>query len=705
MLASIALSIGITAQLAVAPPATRAVPVVDNLHGEELIDNYRWLEPLERDSSEVREWTTQQNEYTRSVLDGRPGRDELEARLAELMQIGSVSSPTMRGNLYFYTERKGDENQSVLYLRYGYDGEPHELINPNTLDEQGLYSLDWYRPNADGSLLAFGLSYAGDEMTVLYVMDVATGQWLADEISGKINFTGWLPDSSGFVYGVLEDPNDAYSRAFRVHELGRHPRHNPMLFMQEAPSRIPGADISRDGRWLIATTFEGWAQQDLHIVDMTKWRRTGEFERMPLAVGLGARFSSQVIVGDTLYMFTTLDAPNGILYAVDLNNPQRKNWKVVIPERDDAVLRGVSQARGMLIANYQRNATTRLERFRMDGTPIGEIDLPGLGSASISTHYDRTEAYFSFTSYNEPSSIYRIDLVTGDRELWERPDVPVDPSLVEVKQEWTASKDGTRVPMFIVHRKGLELNGENPTLLYGYGGFNISMTPSFTATNFPWFEAGGVYVVANLRGGGEFGQSWHRAGMLDNKQNVYDDFYAAAEHLIDRGYTRPERLAIFGGSNGGLLTGVAVTQRPDLFAAAISAVPLLDMLRYHEFLMARFWIPEYGSPEDPQQYQWLRAYSPYHNIEEGREYPAVLFTAGENDNRVHPLHARKMAAAMQAVATNDFQERPILLWVDRDAGHGAGKPLHLRIRDVADRWAFVMWQTGMEHGSASARIR
>ncbi len=703
MLLSILLSIALIGEIPSAPPPTAIDPVIETLHGQEIVDNYRWLEPLERESTAVKTWTTKQNEFTRAVLDSRPGRDILEERLSELMQIGSVSSPTMRGNLYFYTERQGDENQSVLYLRKGHDGEPRELLNPNTLDEQGLYSLDWYRPNHDGSLLAFGLSYAGDEMTVLYVMDVASGKWLADEIAGKINFVGWLPDSSGFVYGVLEDPTDAYSRAFRVHTLGKHPRQNPKLFMQDDPSRIPGANLSRDGRWLIATTFEGWAQQNLHIVDMTAWQRTGEFERIPLAVDLGARFAPNVIVGDTLYMFTTFEAPNGMLYAVDLNNPERDNWKVVIGERDDAVLRTVSQARGMLVANYQKNATTRLERFTMDGTSLGEIELPGLGSAGISTHHDRTEAFISFTSYNEPSSIYRVDLRNDDRELWERPDVPVDPSLVEVKQEWTTSKDGTEVPMFIVHRKGLELDGENPTLLYGYGGFNISMTPSFIATNFPWLEAGGVYVVANLRGGGEFGQSWHRGGMLENKQNVYDDFYAAAEHLIERGYTKPERLAIFGGSNGGLLTGVAVTQRPDLFSAAISAVPLLDMLRYHEFLMARFWIPEYGSPEDPEQFQWLRAYSPYHNIEKGREYPAVLFTAGENDNRVHPLHARKMAAAMQAMASNDHSEKPILLWVDRDSGHGAGKPLHLRIRDVADRWAFVMWQTGMEPGSAGAR--
>lgn len=681
-----------------APPPTPVMPVTEQMHGHAIVDNYRWLEAFERDSEEVRQWTDLQNAFTRAVLDDVPGRAALEQRLSELMQIGAVTSPVMRGNLYFYTERKGDENQAVLYVRLGHDGQPRELVNPNTLDERGLYSLDWFAPNHDGSLLAFGLSYAGDEMTVLHVLDVGSGQWLADEITGKIEMVGWLPDSSGFVYGVLEDPSDAYSRAYRVHKLGRHIRHNPMLIMQEQPSRIPDAMLSRDGRWLIEITFEGWASQELHIIDMARWERTGQLDRIPLAVGLNARFSPEQIVGDTLYMFTTLNAPNGMLYAVDLNSPARENWKVVIPERDDAVLRSVSLAQGILVANLQKNATTRLERFRMDGTSLGEIQLPGLGTASISARYDRTEAFISFTSYNEPTSIYRVDLLNDEqRELWARPDVPVDPAMVQVTQEWATSKDGVRVPMFIVHRKGLEMNGDHPTLLYGYGGFNISMTPYFIATNFPFYEQGGVYVVANLRGGGEFGQAWHRGGMLANKQNVFDDFYAVAEHLIERGYTNPGRLAILGGSNGGLLTGVAVTQRPDLFAAAISAVPLLDMLRYHQFLMARFWIPEYGSSEDPEQFQWLHAYSPYHNIEPGRAYPAVMFTAGENDARTHPLHARKMAAAMQTLAANDPQDRPILLWVDRDAGHGVGKPLHLRIRDVADRWAFVMRQTGMRY--------
>ncbi len=684
-----------TLALAAPPPPTEAVPVEELVHGERLVDEYRWLEALDSEDPEVEAWTTAQNEYARGVLDALPGRAALEERLGQLMRIGSISAPSMRGNLYFYTERRGDENQPVLYVREGFDGTPRELLNPNTLDERGLSALDWYVPSHDGNLLAFGLSHAGDEMTVLHLMDVATGDWLADEISGKIDFGGWAPNDAEFLYGVLEDPDDAYSRAYRWHVVGRHARQDPLLFMQDEPSRIPGASLSDNGRWIINSFFEGWSKQDVYAVDTAEWKRTGEFRRVPVAVDLGARFTPSFVVGDTLYLFTTLGAPNGMLYAVDLNDPDRGSWRVVIPEDSGAVLRGVTLAKGMLVASYQQDATSRFRRFTMNGAPLGEIALPGLGTASVSADRDRTEAYLAYTSFNEPSSIYRIDVATGDHALWARPDVPVDPSQVVVKQEWCTSADGARVPMFIVHKNGLRKTGDTPTLIYGYGGFNVSITPSFDATRFPWFEKGGIYVSVNLRGGGEYGESWHQAGMLANKQNVFNDLYAAAEHLIAEGYTSPEHLAVLGGSNGGLLTGVAATQRPDLWAAVVSAVPLLDMVRFPEFLMAKFWVPEYGDPQNPEHFEWIRAYSPYHNIDPGRRYPAIMFTAGENDNRVHPMHARKMVAAMQATAANDFDEDPILLWVDREGGHGQGKPLHLRIRDVADRYSFIMWQTGM----------
>ena len=681
------------------PPPARQEPVVDVLQGEEIVDEYRWLESLESESEEVRSWTTLQNDYTREVLDNLPMRDRIEARIAELMTIGAVGAPDMAANRYFYRERKGDENQSILYVREGNDGEPRVLIDPNTLDEKGLYSLDWQQSSPDGSLLAFGLSYAGDEMTVLHVMDVESGEWLSDEIAGKTRMTGWLDDNRHFVYGTLDDPANAYSRSYYLHEVGRHHRRDPLIISQEDPSRVPYAYMTEDGRWIIIGVTEGWTQNDLYVADADHFMRTGEVKRTPIAVGLGERFEPQAVRGDTMYMLTTLGAPNGALYAVDLHNPARENWELLIPERADAVLTGVDEARGVLIASYEKDATSKFERFDFDGQSLGEINLPGsgIGTASISSEDDRTEAFLTFMSFDQPRSIYRFDLADkeADYELWARPEVPVDPSTIVIKQEFYESKDGTRVPMFIVHKRGIELDGDNPAVIYGYGGFNSSMTPWFSATRFPWYEMGGVYVVANLRGGSEYGEQWHRAGMLENKQNVFDDLIAAAEFLIEEGYTSPEHLAIQGGSNGGLLTGAVAVQRPDLFAAAISAVPLLDMLRYHQFLMAKFWVPEYGSPDDPEAFRWLRAYSPYHNVKPGVKYPAMFFTAGENDNRVHPLHARKMVAKMQRDAANDFKEDPILLWIDREGGHGAGKPLKARIQEVADQMMFLAWQTGM----------
>jgi len=695
------------------PPGTRVDPIAETLHGEEVVDPYRWLEALEAESSEVREWTTAQNDHTRGVLDALPCRSALEKRLSELMTVDWIGAPVQRGTRLFHARRAGNQNQPVLVLvdvgaggngngdGLGGDGLGGDapagrvLLDPNTLDDGGLVSLDWWVPSHDGNLLAFGLSRGGDEMTALHLMDVASGQWLADEIPGKVSFGGWMPDARGFLYSRLSDPADPYSRTIMFHEIGRHQRHNPALLVQENPSRIPFATLSRDGRWIVGGIFAGWTENDLFVVDADRWRRTGEFAMTPIATAMGARFMPSAIVGDTMVMTTTFESPNGAVFAVDLNRPTRDQWRPIVPHDAKAVISTVRHARGILAIEDEVDAHTRIRRYRIDGTRLDDLPLPGLGTASLSVVDDRTDGFVTYTSFNEPTSIYAIDLAGGEPTLWARPEIPVDPESIVVRQEWTTSKDGTRVPMFVVHRHDVSLDGDNPTLIYAYGGFNISLTPSFSAPRFAWLDAGGVYVTANLRGGGEFGDAWHKGGMLDRKQNVFDDLYAVAEHLIEKGYTRSERLAVLGGSNGGLLTGVAVTQRPDLFAAAISAVPLLDMLRYHQFLMARFWVPEYGSAEDPAQFEWLRAYSPYHNIEEGRRYPAVLFTAGENDNRVHPLHARKMAARMQAAAANDPSERPILLWVDRDSGHGAGKPLHIRIREAADTWGFLKWQTGL----------
>lgn len=690
------------------PPPTEREVVVDNYHGTGIEDLYRWLEgsaglPEGASDSDkkavddrVSKWTDAQNAYTRSVLDKLPGRDRLTKRVSELMNIESIGAPASAGRNYFNTIRGVGQNQPVLYVREGLEGTPRALLDPNALDSKGLISLDFWVPSQDGTLLAFGLSKAGDEIPSLYVMDVATGRWHAEEIPNDAGGVTWLPDNSGFFYQNRRERENAYSAQIKFHALGTHHRQDPILFEQYSETWGPYAGVSRDGRWLIFGYWQSTKSNDLWVVDADHFRRTGQQLKKDIAIGKDGTFGGN-INGDILYMQTTWNAPNGAVYMVDLNQPEEKNWKLIIPERKDMTLNGVSLARGYLVANYGYKATTRLEKFDLHGTSLGEIKLPGIGTAGVVTNDDRTEAFLTYTSFNEPPSIYRFDLADPSHAmtLWARPEIPVDPSIVQVDQVTYTSKDGTPVTMFIVHKKGLKLDGNNPTLLYGYGGFDISMTPSFSRTLFPFFEEGGVYAVANLRGGGEYGASWHEAGMLDRKQNVFDDCIAAAEWLIANKYTNKEKLAVAGGSNGGLLTGAMITQRPDLFKAVICDVPLLDMLRYQNFLMARYWVPEYGTSEKPEEFEFLRKYSPYQQVKSDVTYPAILLTAGENDARVHPLHARKMAAALQNIPTADANSRPTLLWVDRQAGHGAGKPLSAQIQEIVDERIFIMWQLGM----------
>ena len=677
-----------------AVPPTKVDPVKETLHGVEITDDYRWLESLEKDSSEVTEWTTAQNGYTRAQLDKLPCRDALTKALEPWMTLGAISAPAMTDAGYFYSERTGRQNQGVVKFRATRDGEPRTLLDVNTLDAKGLTSLDWWRPNEQGTLMAFGTSQKGSEMSELHVMDVATGKWLGDTIAGKVSFSGWMPDGKSFFYSGLRDVKDAYSRETRYHALGADPAKDPIVVKQTNPSEIPGAGPSTDGKWLIGSLSKGWQANDLWIAPLAPWLEKGELKKTVLAEGLDGRFDPIDVVGNTLYITTSFGTPKGSVVAINLNHPERAAWKTILAERADMVLEGVSIAKDVFVTSWSKDVCSRFEVMSLDGKVLHEIPLPGLGTASVSTSEKRHEIWVSYTSYDAPRSIYQSHAMHPKLMLWAKTETPRDLANYTVEQKRAKSKDGTEIPMFIVRRKDIPLNGDNPTLLYGYGGFNVSLTPSFNPTLVPWVDAGGVYVVANLRGGGEYGEDWHRAGMQGNKQNVFDDFYACAEWLIAQKYTSPKRLAIEGGSNGGLLTGVASTQRPDLFAAAIVAVPLLDMVRFQDFLIARYWVPEYGSSEDKKQFETLYAYSPYHNIAKGGKYPALLVTAGENDSRVHPLHARKFVARMQALAANDPAQDPIMLWVDRDAGHGQGKPLELRIRDEVDQWSFVMSQTG-----------
>jgi prolyl oligopeptidase len=693
------------------PPATRTEPVSESLHGVTVRDDYRWLEGdnsnpdrMGQVTSDVAAWTDAQNQHTREVLDALPGRAALEARLRPLMEIGSVSAPDVRGHRYFFFRRDGAQDQPVLYVRESVNGADRVLLDPAALDPTGLTTIEWCSPSPDGAVLAYGTYRQGDENTTLRLLDVDTATSRAVEIPGKTQSPDWLPDGSGFVYQNLADPADPYSARIRFHRIGTDVTANPLIVRQLtrdedeklATTWGPFSTLSRDGRWLVLGYWVDTQSNDLWLIDFDAFLRTGQVTRKVASVGVTGQ-AVGTVVGDTLFLQTTKGAPNGRIVAVGVEDPGERHWRDVVPERADAVIQALGIADGFLTVTYLTHASNVVEVFDLEGRSRGLVPQPGIGSSALAVEEDRTEAFLTFASFNYPTTIYRVELTSlnAPAEVWARPDVPVDPASVEVEQVWYPSKDGTRISMFLVHRRGLAKAGRTPTILSGYGGFNISETPLFVPTLFQWLEDGGLFALPNLRGGGEYGDAWHEAGMLDQKQNTFDDFIAAAEWLFAEGWTTSERLSILGGSNGGLLTGATLTQRPDLCRAALVLVPLLDMLRYQHFLMARYWVPEYGSADDPAQFPFLQAYSPYHHIRAGTRYPAVLLTAGEHDTRVHALHARKMAAALQAATSSDPAERPVLLWIDREAGHGQGKPLHLRIRDVVDQRIFLMWQLGM----------
>jgi prolyl oligopeptidase len=584
------------------------------------------------------------------------------------------------------------------------------LLDPYTLDPSGLTTITWLAPDPTGRLVAYGTYSAGDENTSLHLVEVDTGTKLPQVIPNKVNAPMWLPDGSGFVYRNLGDPANPYSGQVMHHRLGTAVSDDVQLYRQLTPQEDallattwgPAAKLSHDGRWLVLTYSTVARSNDVWLMDFDAFRRDGSLERREVSRGT-AGTATGTVKGDTLYLFTYKGAPNGRVVAVDTAAPGEDNWRDLIPERSDAAIDDVTFTAGHIVVNYLRASSNTLEVFDLEGRSSGTVPLPTIGTVGTTDGEGSDVSFFEFTSFNHPPTIFSFDAAHPSAEPvpWARVDSPIDADSVVVSQAWYDSADGTRVSMFLVHRRDLVLDGTNPTILAGYGGFGVSETPQFNALLYPWFEDGGIYALPNLRGGGEYGDAWHEAGMLGNKQNVFDDFAAAARWLIDNGYTSPARLAALGRSNGGLLTGAALTQWPELFRAVIVGVPLLDMLRFQHFLMARYWVPEYGSAEDPQQFEWLQAYSPYQRVVPGTEYPAVFLTAGENDARVHPVHARKMTAALQAATASDPAERPVLLWVDREAGHGQGKPLNLVLRDAVDTRLFLMWQLGMLEGSST----
>ncbi|HEX8968618.1 MAG TPA: prolyl oligopeptidase family serine peptidase, partial [Chloroflexota bacterium] len=578
------------------------------------------------------------------------------------------------------------------------------VVDPNALSTAGLVALDWWYPSDDGRLLAYGLSEGGTELSTLHVLDIERGEHLSrDRISHtRAASIAWLPDGSGFYYTRYPEPGsvprgeEVYHRHVFVHRLGDDWRSDAEVFgAGRALEDWPNVELSRSGRWLSIEVEQGWARSELYCLDLSQT----EPRLIPIHVGLDA-IAHAVFAGDRLFVHTNAGAPNYALYEVDPQQPQRDRWRLVLAEPHDRVLDAVDAASGRLVAHLLHNATSEVRLYALDGALQGEVRLPSLGSVTgIGGQWEGERIALGFTSFVQPAAVYRVEPSDGACHVLAQAEAPpgFDPSKYTVRQEWYPSRDGTRVSMFLVSRADTP-SGPRPTLLTGYGGFNVSRTPAFVAALPLWLDAGGLYALPNLRGGGEYGEGWHRAGMLAKKQNVFDDFIAAAEWLIDTRTTRSDLLAISGGSNGGLLVGAALTQRPDLFKAIVCQVPLLDMLRYHHLRIARLWIPEYGSAEDPQQFQWLYAYSPYHRVRQGERYPATFLLTAEGDSRVDPMHARKMAARLQAATASDA---PILLRVETAAGHGQGKPRGKQVEEATDIWSFLFWQLGVSPRSAA----
>ncbi len=671
------------------PPSVTEVRMVEEvLHGVTVQDPYRWLEDGE--SAETRQWVASQVEYTNGYLEQFPTRERVRVRMTEILASGTISTPREAGGRYFYSRRAGTQDQPVTYMREGPDGEDRVLLDPNGMDDDGTTTIDWYVPSKDGTYLAYGKSVEGTETSTMYILDIDKGEHLEDQFP-KVRFANpqWLEGGSGFYYSRPRDVasigpgEELYDRRVYLHKLGRHYDEDPLVFGDGLESaHIPDATLSDDERHLLLETFLGWGKNHLYVQDLRTARTTTIAED-------GESSYRGEIVGNTLFLLTNAGAPRYRVVAVDLDRPDPEHWRTVVPE-SDAVIEFASVAADRLYVGSMRDAHSELHSYALDGSDGREVPLPGLGTVSaFSAKPSSSEVFFSFSSYVQTPSVYRMDANRQEPTLWMAVDSAVEAGSFEVRQTFYRSADGTRVPMYLVAKHGAPADGTIPGMLYGYGGFNIALTPSYSPWIFPWIEAGNLLAIANLRGGNEYGEEWHKAGMLASKQNVFDDFIAAGEFLKQERLVDPDRLVIHGRSNGGLLVGAALTQRPQLWRAAVSGVPLLDMLRYDQFRMAKLWVSEYGSAENAADFEWLRAYSPYHRVQDGTRYPATLIYTASSDSRVDPMHARKMVARLQAAQAG---QEPILLRYEESAGHGRGKPLHKIAAEWADIWSFIFAQ-------------
>ncbi len=669
------------------PPASRVDNFREVLHGVEIIDPYRWLE--DQDAPETRAWIDAQNKYTHSLLDELPARPLIQKRLSELLRVDVVIAPFEQGGRYFLSKKRAEDDLFILYVRQGLNGKDEVLIDPHTLSPDHTTDIGLLDASSDGKLIVYSVRRGGQDETELRVMDVDTRKDVDQLPNALYRGVSLKRDGSGFYYNLQRRET-----GIRVmyHAIGGEPSKDVEVFGKGyGPDKWVGGSVSENGKYMLFGVQHGWARNELFV------QKLPDGQIQTIVNDIPAHFDAE-FAGDQIVMQTDWQAPNKRIVIVDPDNPARDKWREIIPEGRDAIA-GFTLAGGKLFVNYLHNVTTQIKIFNLDGKPLGEVSLPGIGSAGIGGRWESNEAFISFRSFVTPQNFYRYDVQTGKLELWAQPKVPFKSDDFEVRQVWYTSKDGTKVPMFLVHKKGLQPDGKLPVLLYGYGGFNVSQTPRFSSTAAIWVEQGGVYALANIRGGGEFGEAWHKAGMLDKKQNVFDDFIGAAEWLVKNKYTNPSRLAIQGGSNGGLLVGAALTQRPDLFQAVLCEFPDLDMLGFYRFKNNNPpALLEYGNASDPAQFKYLYAYSPYQKVKPGEKYPAVFLTTGDQDTRVPPLQARKMTARLQAASTSG---KPVLLLYDTKAGHAGGRPLSKIIEDVSLELAFLFWQLRMDQSAKS----
>ena len=673
-------------------PETKKVDVTDNYHGTLVADPYRWLE--DDKSDETKAWVEEQNKITFDYLNKIPFREKIKNRLTEIFNYPKYGAPFRAGNKYYFFKNDGLQNQSVLYVKETLESKEEVFLDPNKFSEDGTKSLTTISFSDDGKYLVYGVSSGGSDWNEFFVMNAETKKLLSDHLKW-IKFSGAAWKGNGFYYSRYPEPQGSelstkneFSKVY-YHKIGTKQEEDILIYEDPSkPKRGFSAQTTDDERFLIIYQTEGTSKNAFMVKDLSD----DKSKFVNIVDDFKNNYSVIDNIEDKLLVRTDYDAPNYKLVLIDPKNPSKENWTDVIPESKN-VLQSVRLIGGKIIATYLQDVAHHAYIFDLNGKPEGEIKLPGLGTVSFSGRRDDNIAFYTFTSFTSPGTIYKFDVSTKSSELFRQIELNFDFDNYETKQVFYPSKDGTKIPMFIVHKKGLKLDGKNPTYLYAYGGFNASMLPSFSVSRLILLENNGVFALANIRGGGEYGEEWHRAGMLDKKQNVFDDFIAAAEYLIKEGYTNPNKLAIAGGSNGGLLIGAVINQRPDLFKVALPAVGVMDMLRFHKFTIGYYWIVEYGSSDDPKQFEYLYKYSPLHNIKEGLNYPAVLVTTADHDDRVVPAHSFKYIATLQEKYKG---ENPVLIRIETKAGHGAGKPTSKIIEELTDVWSFIFYNFNIE---------